>query len=74
MKKLTRKKLLAIVKGAPYGDWIKVPKAEQYQHANDDSWEDSYNKLEVHHNAETDFLIKLCQQLAQELLNKETVK
>lgn len=65
--KLTRKKLLSIVRGAPYSDWIKV---RAYKHKDSDTWEDSYNKMEAHHDAETDYLIKLCQQLAQALLDK----
>ncbi len=50
--------------------WIKVEKFDPKNLKNVNTPMELYNRLELHHIEETEFLIKVCRELAKELLSK----
>ncbi len=50
--------------------WIKVKKFDPKNLTGVNTLTDLYNELESHHIEETEFLIKVCRELAKELLVK----
>tara|TARA_X000000368_G_scaffold418138_1_gene416713 strand:+ start:6667 stop:6879 length:213 start_codon:yes stop_codon:yes gene_type:complete len=50
--------------------WIKVEKFDPKNLKDVNTPMDLYNRLESHHIEETEFLIKVCRELAKELLVK----
>ena len=62
---------LKVIASGRYKDWIKVQKWKES--SNVKITEDDYFDLLEHHELETKFLIKLCQNLAKELIKYKSM-